>query len=356
MNTDLQHPKTKYMLIYEWVISGIQNGTFPYKSKIPSEAEIMKRFSVSRQTVRNAIHRLVDNGYINSVRGSGNYVLRKVYRKSNVIGVMFTVISGYICADIFDGLESVLARHGYSIQLELSHYSVENEAKFIKKMMKSNVAGLVLEPTKSGFPTPNAKLFQKLDDANIPYVFVNSCYSNVKSNAVVWNDEKVAFHLTRHLIKAGHPNIACFFRFDEMQGIQRYMGFVNALRDCGLEVQENNVCWYSINDENNFVARNESCIDFVLNNAIQSCSAIICYNDIIAGSIINKLRNQNISVPDQINIVSFDNSNLVQYFGIEGFLSFNHPKAKLGEAAAKMLLHCIQDHPEEKTTITVTSK
>ena len=356
MNTDSKKTGMKYMEIYDWVVAAILNGQFPYNSKIPSESEMMKRFSVSRQTVRNAIKRLVANNYIKSVNGSGNYVLREVNQKSNVVGVMFTVISGYICADIFNGLESVLSKHGYGIQLELSHCTVENEAKFIRRMLKSNVAGLILEPTKSGFPTPNAKLFQKLDEENIPYVFVNSCYSNVKANAVVWNDEKVAFHMTRHLIKTGHPNIACFFRFDEMQGIQRYMGYINGLHDCGLEVDENNICWYSINDEENFVTRNESSINRVLDRAIQSCSAIICYNDIIAATIINKLRSRGIVVPQQMTIVSFDNSNLVQFFGIDGFLSFDHPKAKLGEAAAKMLIRCIQENQNEKKVITVTTK
>ena len=57
-----------------------------------------------------------------------------------------------------------------------------------------------------------------------------------------------------------------------------------------------------------------------------------------------------------MTVVSFDNSNLVQFFGIDGFLSLNHPKAKLGEAAAKMLISCIQDNQTEKKVITITSK
>ena len=201
----------KYEVIYSWVVKNIFDGVFPYKSKLPSEAQLMAQFSVSRQTVRNAMKKLAETGYIQSVRGSGSYVSRQTYGSSKKISVMFTTISGYICSDIFNGLESVLSKLGYSIQLELSHNSVDNETRFLKKMLKSNVAGIILEPTKSGFPTPNANLFHKLDEAGIPYVFVNSCYRNVKSNAVVWDDEKVSYHLTRHLIKSGHPNIGCFF-------------------------------------------------------------------------------------------------------------------------------------------------
>ena len=346
----------KYEVIYSWVVKNIFDGVFPYKSKLPSEAQLMAQFSVSRQTVRNAMKKLAETGYIQSVRGSGSYVSRQTYGSSKKIGVMFTTISGYICSDIFNGLESVLSKLGYSIQLELSHNSVDNETRFLKKMLKSNVAGIILEPTKSGFPTPNANLFHKLDEAGIPYVFVNSCYRNVKSNAVVWDDEKVSYHLTRHLIKSGHPNIGCFFRFDEMQGMLRYLGYANALRDCGLPINEHNICWYSIDDEDNFMLRNESCVEYTLNQCIENCSALICYNDIIAASIINKLRARSIAIPEEMTLVSFDNSDLVQFFGIEGFLSFDHPKARLGEAAARMLVDYIVNKKTEKSVLVVTSR
>ena len=49
MNTDSKKTGMKYMEIYDWVVAAILNGQFPYNSKIPSESEMMKRFSVSRR-------------------------------------------------------------------------------------------------------------------------------------------------------------------------------------------------------------------------------------------------------------------------------------------------------------------
>ena len=57
-----------------------------------------------------------------------------------------------------------------------------------------------------------------------------------------------------------------------------------------------------------------------------------------------------------MTIVSFDNSDLVQFFGIEGFLSFDHPKARLGEAAARMLVDYIVNKKTEKSVLVVTSR
>lgn len=346
----------KYNTIYSWVVDNIQDGSFPYNTKLPSEAKLCHQFQVSRQTVRNALKRLADAGYIRSVKGSGSYVSKHTRPHSRKIGVMFTTISGYICADIFNGLESELTAQGYSIQLELSHNCVENETRFLQKMLQSNVSGLILEPSKSSFPSPNAQLYRKLDGMGIPYVFVNGYYSNVPANAVVWDDENIAYKLTRHLIESGHPKIGCFFRFDEMQGGLRYLGYARALQDSGLNLDEQVICWYDINNESNFVTRNASSIEYTLDHIVKNCTAMICYNDIIAGTIINKLRARGVVVPEQMTIVSFDNSDLVQFFGIEGFLSFNHPKHRIGRCAAELLLKQIRGEVTEPQILTVASK
>ena len=60
--------------IYEIIVNGISNGTYPPGSLLPSENQLAERFNVSRPTIRGAFARLVERGYIKRHRGVGTFV------------------------------------------------------------------------------------------------------------------------------------------------------------------------------------------------------------------------------------------------------------------------------------------
>ena len=45
-----------------------------YSDKIPSERELMDRFSVSRTTVREAVAHLVNEGLLEKIHGKGTFI------------------------------------------------------------------------------------------------------------------------------------------------------------------------------------------------------------------------------------------------------------------------------------------
>jgi len=60
--------------VYEIIVNGISNGTYPPGSLLPSENQLAERFSVSRPTIRAAFARLVERGYVKRQRGVGTFV------------------------------------------------------------------------------------------------------------------------------------------------------------------------------------------------------------------------------------------------------------------------------------------
>ncbi|MEN8698364.1 trehalose operon repressor [Bacillus infantis] len=67
--------KNKYLLIYEDLVSKIQDGYYPAKSILPSENELTEMFETSRETIRKALNLLAQNGFIQKIRGKGSIVL-----------------------------------------------------------------------------------------------------------------------------------------------------------------------------------------------------------------------------------------------------------------------------------------
>lgn len=67
--------KVKYLEIYQDLISCLQNGVYEVGGLLPSDAKLVQRYAVARETVRRAIQRLVREGYVQRVKGKGTVVL-----------------------------------------------------------------------------------------------------------------------------------------------------------------------------------------------------------------------------------------------------------------------------------------
>lgn len=73
---------SKYTQIGESIINDIENGIYVTGEAIPSERELIDKYSVSRITIRKAIDELVAKGYLTKVQGKGTYVKSKIHRQN----------------------------------------------------------------------------------------------------------------------------------------------------------------------------------------------------------------------------------------------------------------------------------
>lgn len=70
-----ENPIPLHIQIKDLIQAEIHDGK--YKEKIPSERELMERFSVSRSTIREAISHLVREGVLQKVHGKGTFITTK---------------------------------------------------------------------------------------------------------------------------------------------------------------------------------------------------------------------------------------------------------------------------------------
>lgn len=66
----------RYVSVYDVLLSDIQNGVYEPGCKLPGENELAKRFNVSRNTLRQAILLLHEDGYVSNHQGKGTFVLK----------------------------------------------------------------------------------------------------------------------------------------------------------------------------------------------------------------------------------------------------------------------------------------
>ena len=334
----------KYKALYDWVVESINANKLKYGGKLPSENMLCKKFSISRQTVRNAFDKLAADGIVYRVKGSGTFVnIHAKNQKSNTIGVCLSYMNDYLFSNILKGANEVLTNAGYGIDLGFSHNRIVNEAKFLERMINSNVAGLIMEGVKTGLPNPNLELYKKLEEDGVPVIFIHNYYKELSFQSVLMSDEKCAYLMTKMLIEAGHKKIAGFFKYDDLQGHWRYLGYIRALIDAGLNVKEERIRMFDSSASQTKIII-ESFID-----KLKECTALVCYNDLSLIEFFDKFNKEGISVPDDLSVVSFDDT-IVQTNGV-GITSAAHPKEELGKIAASQLIKMIdggQEKPKER--------
>lgn len=74
-NAPISSAVTRAQVIAEELRRGIETGDFVAGDRLPSEAELTRRHSVSRTVVREAISQLRSDGLVEARKGSGVYVL-----------------------------------------------------------------------------------------------------------------------------------------------------------------------------------------------------------------------------------------------------------------------------------------
>lgn len=62
---------------YQKILVSIINGEYPPNEKLPSEAKLCEKYSVSRPVLREALTRLKEDNLIVSRRGSGSFVIKR---------------------------------------------------------------------------------------------------------------------------------------------------------------------------------------------------------------------------------------------------------------------------------------
>ena len=60
----------------------IHKGVYTEGDKLPTEMQLCDMYDVSRMTIRKALEKLIEHGWLYRIQGSGNYVKRDVSRKS----------------------------------------------------------------------------------------------------------------------------------------------------------------------------------------------------------------------------------------------------------------------------------
>lgn len=320
--------------------------------KLPTEAELGSRYRVSRQTVRQALTILEEEGVIEKRRGSGSYITgRNLSLSTNIVAILLTTDSDYIYPSLLQDIQSTLLQSSYASEIFVTENRTDKEREYLESLLskKNRPLGLIVEGVRSAFPNPNLDLYRRLMQDGVPVLFIHNQYKELHGSIYVQsNDYQGATELVKHLHNKGHRYIAAVFPADDLQGHERYKGFVETMRSYNLPINDDYIGWLHRSDlidiEKNrdtiFLRKLVSQVQYILENRIP-CSAIVCFNDEIAYFLIREIKKLGASIPEDFAVVSFDNSYLASS-SIPGITSMGHEPHLVGKTAATSMIELIR--------------
>ncbi|MCP5515303.1 MAG: LacI family DNA-binding transcriptional regulator [Spirochaetales bacterium] len=209
-----------------------------------------------------------------------------------------------------------------------------------KLINKRKVDGLIIISSKI-----DIKTIHFLNDAKIPFVFSHQIpdenFGDVDS--VYCDHFNGGYIAGGHLIKQGCRKLLCIARKDNRKEFQmRTAGFTSAARDSGLEIDKQSVITggYTFIDGYNTAIANL--------DRIKKSDGIFIHTDLKALGVISALSERNISVPDDICVIGYDDTELCTFIK-PSLTSIQQPSEKIAVQTCERLIELLNGSREIKT-------
>ena len=345
----------KYLQVADVLRKEIADGVFRDGQTLMTEEELRYRFNVSRQTVRQAIALLEDDGLVDRRRGSGTYVRHGPRRRQGTVhvGVVTTYITDYIFPSIVQGIESVLNDHGVVMNLSATYNDSRTERNILERMIDGQVDGLIVEGTRTASQSSNDDLYRRLAERNIPVLFMNGYYPELKQIPdVVMDDYGGGRIAAREVLSRGYRRPGGMFKIDDLQGQERLNGFLDEMRDQGIEIPEERLLLFGT-EERMTLLNTPKGTAFVERLLRREADCMTCYNDVFAVSLMAILQQQGMNLPEDMGFIGFDNATFAEMSN-PPLTTLGHPKEAFGAMVAEKLLRMIRGERERSVNVAWT--
>lgn len=207
MPKNLQRNSNVYGVLEDDLRKSLCGGKVDYSKPIVGELELARRYGISRESVRRAITKLVEEGYLERKQGKGTFVVESAFRKGGEAKTVFSVmvIEPFI-NKIFDdyrnefleSIDSYCRKNDLSV--EYAEHRIEPE-KIIRMYRKGNIHGVIWDYPNTNYHDSVRRVF----NAGVPVVTAGHFIPGIPCVCPDFTDEIVSsFDLLKSL---GHSRI-----------------------------------------------------------------------------------------------------------------------------------------------------
>jgi DNA-binding LacI/PurR family transcriptional regulator len=263
--------------------------------------------------------------------------------KTKTIGVIVRDITGFDTSRTIRGVDDFCKTSEYNALIYNTDFDPETEAKSLEALYQLRVDGIII--ASSG---KNNKLISEYVNKGLPIVHFQLEHDGSEKNLILSDYQQAAFEGTEYLIKLGHKRI-CFVTQDfknVKSRNERYLGYLAALEKYEIPLDNQLIQYW----------HRETGFEHSPKNIIESGAAPTAFftqHLAITTELLTHLNQQNISIPDDISLLGFDDIPMAEFFKVPITVVKQEPYI-IGREATKLLLENISDKSKHSQKLKIS--
>lgn len=251
--------------------------------------------------------------------------------RSRTIGLVVPKFGDVFTSELASAIVTELRKYHYSLVVCESHRSLEGEREAFEFLAAKQVDGIM-----ATLFSDDGLYYKKLfDKYNIPVVLFDRKLDLDICDTVIIDNVTAAYQATKHLIDAGHRDIAIVrgpqghFTAD-----QRFEGYKRAMQEAGIPIRSEYILAVDYSDTNMYGYVKE------LFSQENRPTAVFAVNYFTTMSTIMAMNELDISIPREMSVFGFDNYYLANILKPRLWL-MEQPLAKIAEEGTRLLMQHI---------------
>ncbi|MBD8497809.1 LacI family DNA-binding transcriptional regulator [Paenibacillus arenosi] len=315
--------------------------------------DIAKQANVSAMTVSRVINNTgrvseKTRTKVKQVMEEMHYIPNSVARclvtqESKVLSLLITDISNPFFTMMARGAEDMAHKYGYRLMFGNSDENLDKERQYVEMILSMRVDGVLFAPSND----MSIEHLRWLERQNVPFVLLDREVPGIACDTVLGDSRIGAKQLVRELIKRGHQKIALVNGLENVSTArERRLGYEDALVEAGLPIEDSLMMNSSyVHDKQQF-----SLSHWLQAEPDKRPTAIFAANNMLAMSVLNKLEEEGIKVPEQISVASYDDLGMLEQ--VNPFISVvSQPAYEFGQQGIQLLLERIRNRNQAPTSV-----
>jgi len=269
-----------------------------------------------------------------------NYIARSLRnQRTHTIGVLIPEMSDGYSAAVLSGVEEKLLQEGYFYFVASHHHREDLIEKNTQFLVARCVEGILAIDT----PIHHQSF--------LPIVSISG-HDHIKGvTNIVLNHEKAAHLAIEHLYSLGHRKIGVIKGQEFSSDTKvRLSTVLDAAQKFGVQIRDNWITQLIGDDpspETGYLATKK------LISRGAEFTAVLAFNDISAIGAIRALRENGLTVPEDVSIIGFDDITAAEYHH-PALTTIRQPLKKMGSLGAEHLLQNIQKNSADTLSLEIT--
>lgn len=264
--------------------------------------------------------------------------------QSQLVGLLIADIRMPYVANVTRGIEDRLAEEGFIAVVSSTDGNSEKTTDLMRRLKQRGVGGFILVPSKFGVP---AQVKAEIDRQQGLGTNIIVAGHELDSDAIphlAVRGQTTARELTDHLIGLGHREIAFLSGFHSRgEAIWRWLGFQESMLKHAVPIRPELVVELPGAPQASQAAVEQ------LMGLDRPPTAIFAMNDIYARGVIDYIVSNQVDVPNDLSVVSYDYRALAQRI-TPRLTSIIVPSYQVGWQSAELFL-ALQENPDHQPRV-----